>query len=133
RILPKDRRAGVSLDAAINIENYVVEARVSPESHLVGKTAGEVETYGEGDVKVTTIVRERFRRYKPTKALQLRAGDVLLLEGEPAALEKVVARGQLELGGRAGEKENTGDGDTIGVVEGVVTGDSSLVGANLIE
>ncbi|MGZ8197712.1 MAG: SLC13 family permease [Burkholderiales bacterium] len=133
RILPKDRRAGVSLDAAINIENYVVEARVPANSHLVGKTAGEVEVYGEGDAKVTTIVRERFRRYKPTRALQLRAGDLLLLEGEPYALEKVVARGALELGGKAAEKESTGDGDTIGVVEGVVTGDSPLVGANLIE
>jgi di/tricarboxylate transporter len=133
RILPKDRRAGVSIDAAINIENYVVEARVMETSPLVDKPASEIETLGEGQVKLTTIVRERFRRYKPTPALRLHAGDVLLLEGDPAALEKVVARGGLELGGKAAEASGEGDADTIGVVEGVVTADSLLVGANLID
>jgi di/tricarboxylate transporter len=132
-ILPKERRGGVSLDAAINIENYVVEARVPEKSAFVGKAAGEVEAFGEGDAKLTTVVRERFRRYKPTRTLELRAGDVLLLEGEPSALERIVARGGLVLAGKEAEKEKAGDGDEIGVVEGVVTGDSALVGANLIE
>ncbi|MDB5903628.1 MAG: family permease [Betaproteobacteria bacterium] len=133
RLLPKDRRAGVSLDAAINIENYVVEACIRSNSLLVEKTAADVEALGEGQVKVTTIVRERFRRYRPTPTLRLRAGDVLLLEGDPSALEKVVALGNLELGGKAADASAAGDGDTVGVVEGVVTADSPLVGANLIE
>jgi di/tricarboxylate transporter len=133
RLLPKDRRAGVSIDAAINIENYVVEACIRRDSPLVDKTAKDVEALGEGQVKVTTIVRERFRRYRPTSSLRLRAGDVLLLEGDPAALEKVVALGNLELGGKAADASAAGDGDTVGVVEGVVTADSPLVGANLIE
>ena len=134
RILPKDRRAGVSIDAAINIENYVVEACIPKTSSFVDKVAGDVEAIGEGGVKVTTIVRERFRRYKPTPALKLRAGDVLLLEGEPAALERVVARGGLELGGTPSEAQrSSGDGETVGVVEGVVTADSRLIGTNLIE
>ncbi|MGZ5092950.1 MAG: SLC13 family permease [Burkholderiales bacterium] len=132
-MLPKDRRGGVSIDAAINIENYVVEATIPKDSPLVGKLAQDVEALGEGQVKVTTVVRERFRRYKPTRALRLRAGDVLLLEGDPLALEKVVAAGALELGGKAAETSAAGDGDTIGVVEGVVTSDSRLIGANLIE
>jgi di/tricarboxylate transporter len=132
-ILPKDRRGGVSIDAAINIENYVVEACIPKGSPLVDKVAADVEALGEGQVKVTTIVRERFRRYKPSPGLRLRAGDVLLLEGDPIALERVVARGGLELGGKADETSGSGDGDTIGVVEGVITGDSRLIGTNLTE
>jgi di/tricarboxylate transporter len=111
----------------------VVEATLPKDSALVGKLAQDVEALGEGQVKVTTVVRERFRRYKPTRALRLRAGDVLLLEGDPLVLEKVVARGALELGGKAAETSAAGDGDTIGVVEGVVTSGSRLIGANLIE
>jgi di/tricarboxylate transporter len=132
-ILPKERRGGVSLDAAINIENYVVEARVPEKSEFVGKTAGEVEAFGEGDAKLTNVMRERFRRYKPTPALQIRTGDVLLLEGAPSALERVVARGGLVLAGKEADTDDGGDADEIGVVEGVVTGDSPLVGATLIE
>ena len=133
RILPKDRRAGVSIDAAINIENYVVEACTPKSSPLVDKTASDVEALGEGEVKLTTIVRERFRRYKPSPELKIRAGDVLLLEGDPAALERVVARGGLEIGGKAANEGKAPDEETVGVVEGVVTADSPLVSANLIE
>jgi di/tricarboxylate transporter len=128
-ILPKDRRGGASLDAAINIENYVAELRVPATSPLVGQRAREVETLGEGAATLTTVVRERFRRYKPTSALKLQAGDVLLLEGEPDALERVVARGGLELAGQGKDAAAAeGDSDTVGVIEGVVTGDSMLIG-----
>jgi di/tricarboxylate transporter len=133
RLLPSDRRAGVSIDAAINIENYVVEAHIPEKAEIVDKTARELEALGEGEVKLTTIVRERFRRYKPTPALRLRAGDVLLLEGEPAAIEKVIAQAGLELGGEKKEAEKAPDAETVGVIEGVVTADSPLVTTNLVE
>jgi di/tricarboxylate transporter len=132
RLLPKDRRAGVSIDAAINIENYVVEAIIAEDSPLVDKTASDVDAMGEGQVKLTTIVRERFRRYKPTPSLKLRAGDVLLLEGEPVAIEKVMGQAGLQLARQKGD-EKAPDAETVGVVEGVVTADSPLVGTSLIE
>jgi di/tricarboxylate transporter len=128
RLLPKDRRAGTSLDAAINIENYVVEAKVPDGSPLVGRRAVEVAALGEGATRLTTVVRERFRRYRPTPALRLQAGDVLLLEGEPDDLERVVARGGLQLAGQGSDPPASGDGDEVGVIEGVVTAESRLVG-----
>ena len=128
RLLPKDRKGGASLDAAINIENYVAELKVPPESPLVGTRAAEVPQLGEGAVSLTTVVRERFRRYKPTPSLKLQAGDVLLLEGEPDALERIVVRGQLELAGQEADAPAQGDGDEVGVIEGVVTADSMLIG-----
>ncbi|HZH25936.1 MAG TPA: SLC13 family permease [Azospirillaceae bacterium] len=125
-LLPKDRRAGASLDAAINIENYTAEARVPSTSPLVGTVARDIAALADGPAAVTTVVRERFRRYKPTPMLKLQAGDVLLLEGEPDALERVVSRGGLELAGQ--DTGTAEDADTVGVVEGVVTADSPLVG-----
>jgi di/tricarboxylate transporter len=128
-LLPGDRRGGASLDAAINIENYVAELRVPENSPLVGQRAREVEALAEGAATLTTVVRERFRRYKPTAALKLQAGDLLLLEGEPDALERVVVRGGLELAGQGKDAAGAeGDSDTVGVIEGVVTADSMLIG-----
>src|SRR5215207_6438159 len=98
RLLPR-RRGGTSLNAAINIENYLAEVKVPAGSPLVGQRAVEVAALGEGATTLTAVVRERFRRYKPTPALKLQAGDVLLLEGDPDALERVVVRGGLELAG----------------------------------
>lgn len=132
RLLPRDRQAGASLDAAIDIENYVVEARLPDTSPLVGRTAADASALGEGEARLTMVVRERFRRLKPTPALQLRAGDVLLLEGEPAALERVVARGGLTLAASSDAAGDTDSENTV-VIEGVITADSALVGATLVE
>jgi len=126
RLLPSDRQGAASLDAAINIENYVAELRVPPTSPLVGTNARDVVALAEGPATLTTVVRERFRRYKPTPMLKLQAGDVLLLEGEPDALERVVARGGLELSGQ--DASAVPDGDEVGTIEGVVTADSALIG-----
>ena len=128
-ILPKDRKSGVSLDTAINIENYVLEAKVLENSPAVGKRAIEVAALGDGEVTLTTVVRERFRRYEPTPALLLQAGDVLLLRGNPEALERVVVRGGLALSGQGADAPGEGSEDEVGVIEGVVTSDSPLIGS----
>jgi di/tricarboxylate transporter len=126
RLLPSGRQGAASLDAAINIENYVAELRVPPTSPLVGTNARDVVALAEGPATLTMVVRERFRRYKPTPLLKLQADDVLLLEGEPDALERVVARGGLELAGQ--DVNAVHDGDEVGTIEGVVTADSALIG-----
>jgi di/tricarboxylate transporter len=127
RLLPGDRRASdASMDAAFNLEKYVTEARVPPDSPFVGRTVADLEAFGEGGVHVSTVIRERFRRYTPRPDWALQAEDVLLLIGEPEDLERVVARAQLRL---AGEEvaELKPDEDSV-VAEGVVTAESPLVG-----
>jgi di/tricarboxylate transporter len=107
RLLPGGRRGAASMDAAFNIEGYVTEASLPAVSPLVGKTVAELETLGDGEVQVTTIIRERFRRYTPAAHWVLYADDVLLLEGEPAALERLVARAGLRL---AAAEQETAEG-----------------------
>ncbi len=128
-LLPKDRQAGTSLDAAIDIKDYTAELKVPETSPLVGTLARDVPALAEGPATLTTVVRERFRRYKPTPLLKLQAGDVLLLQGEPEAIERVVARGGLALAGQ--DQAAAADGDAVGTVEGVITGGSALVGETL--
>ena len=127
RLLPAGRRAaGTSMEAAFNIEEYSTEARVPEASPVVGRTVAELEALGEEGLRVTTVIRERFRRYVPRPDWVIEADDVLLLTGEPGDLERVVARAQLRL---AGEEvaEDQADEDSV-VAEGVVTADSPLVG-----
>ena len=129
RLLPPDRKGAASMDAAFNIKGYTAEARVPADSPAVGKTVAEIESLGEGEVDIATIIRERFRRYTPADHWTLHAGDVLLLEGEPTALETVIAQGKLKLAseeeGAPGEERRGGD---TAVVEAVVMGNSLLVG-----
>ena len=123
RLLPRGRQAASSIDAAFNIEDYTAEARVGPDSTLVGQDVAALEAMAEGDVRVALVVRERYRRYPPHPGFKLRAEDVLLLRGEPTDLERLVAVARLELTGGGGEEAS--------VVEGVVMADSPLVGSTL--
>jgi len=129
RLLPTSRKGAASMDAAFNLEGYTAEVRVPPSSPFVGRTVAELEALGEGDVEVATIIRERFRRYTPSDHWTLNADDLLLLEGDPSAIERVVGQSRLKL---ASEEEDLGAGDAkrenLGVVEAVVRSDSPLVG-----
>ena len=123
RLLP-ERRAASSMDAAFTIESYTAEAVLNPASPVVGRTVADLEALQEGDVSVAGIVRERFRRYAPTPATRLHAGDVLLLRGEPEGLEQIVAQARLDLAD-GGEAAAPGPAT---VVEGVITENSPLIG-----
>ncbi|MFL9827147.1 SLC13 family permease [Rhodoplanes sp. SY1] len=129
RLLPRDRQGGASLDAAINIENYVVEAQVPKGSPLIGERVTAVGDLDEGVSKVTTVVRDEVRHKSAHGGLRVREGDILLIEGEPESLERAVVRAGLQLAGqRDGEEPAVeGDADEVGTVEAVVTGWSRLV------
>jgi di/tricarboxylate transporter len=127
RLLPSGRRAApTGMEAAFTLEGYTAEVRLPPESPFRDRTVAELEGSGEG-IRVATIIRERFRRYAPTPQWVLREDDVLLLTGEPDDLERVIARARLRLAGES--LEDAAAASEQRVVEGVVTADSSLVGA----
>ncbi len=133
RLLPSGRRPAAGMEAAFAIEAYTTEARVPEGAGAVGMTVAEVEAMASGGARVVTVIRERFRRLPGTPALALREGDLLLLEGEAAELERLTARAGLEL---AGEKHAERRGQALdqpGVIEGVVTAESRLVGRTATE
>ncbi|CAO4135478.1 hypothetical protein OFEAOIEE_LOCUS3222 [Methylorubrum extorquens] len=121
RLLPRRDGSARSMEAAFTLERYTTEARL-PEGHpAVGATIAALEAEGGDEVHVATILRERFRRYPADADFHLKAEDVLLLSGEPDALERFVARTGLILAGNAPTAE-------AAVMEGVITADSDLVG-----
>src|SRR5687768_7230556 len=66
RLLPSGRKGAASRDAAFNITDYTTEAHLPAESPLVNRKVADLEKLGEGEVHVSTIIRERFRRYSPS-------------------------------------------------------------------
>jgi di/tricarboxylate transporter len=128
RLLPANRKGTATMDAAFSVKAYTTEVMLPPDSPLVSQTVADLEKLGEGEVEVSTIIRERFRRYTPSPTWTLEAGDVLLLEGETAALQRVVAQGKLKLAADDGEQADPAKGgENFGVIEAVVTSDSPLV------
>lgn len=127
RLVPRGRSGATGMEAAFTMEAYTAEVVVPHDSRLVGRCVAELEALGEGSARIAVVLRERFRRFVPRPDTTLELGDVLLLEGEPEDLERLVARARLQLAGEANGEVAHATHDTS-VVEGVVTGDSELVG-----
>jgi di/tricarboxylate transporter len=124
RLLPSGRKAAATMDEALDIQDYMTEARLAEGSAMVGKTIADLHTE---DVQVTGLVRNKTRLASPLPDAVLRAGDIVLLEGEPEALERAVARSDLELEGEDRPTETDTDADEIGSIEAIVGPSSILV------
>lgn len=156
RLIPRGLR-GSAAESAFTIERYTSELRILEGSSFAGRTVGEVEELTGGEITITGIIREEYRRYVPSSSWILYADDVLVLEAEPSAIEQLAREGNLELVGsegaaetepaprpeaQAGEAEENskreaarraaGERD-IDTVEAVVTPGSDLVGHSAAE
>jgi di/tricarboxylate transporter len=130
RLLPKDRQGSPQLGEAIDIRDYVTEARVKENSEIAGQTVSELRKQADQEVMVTAVVRDE-QTAAPLPDMRLQPNDIVLLQGEPAALERVVSRSDLELEGenRASRTEaNSDKKDEIGVIEAVIGPNSLLIG-----
>jgi di/tricarboxylate transporter len=128
RLLPQDRKGTASIDAAFTLEGYTVEARVPKASPAIDKTVGQLEAMADNEVEVFMIVRERTRHFAPDDDSVLKVDDILLIEGQPPALERMVDKAKLELAGEGTKKPVDAPTDEIGIMEAVVTDRSLLIG-----
>jgi di/tricarboxylate transporter len=142
RLIPLGRRSPAA-EPAFRIEDYTSEFRIPENSPFVGRTVGEIEEAAGGEVAVTAIVRERYRRHVPAASWGLAPEDLLVVEADPPALEQFASDGKLELVGSKElpePAEETEDkrppdsrGEQIGVVEAIVAAGSELIGHSAAE
>jgi di/tricarboxylate transporter len=131
RLLPGERKGAASIDAAFNLESYTTEVTVPKDSPFAGKTVGELAALAADEVQVMAIVHGQHRA-RPRPGAKLGADQRLILQGEPAALERVVAEAKLKLSHERNREIEAPD-DDVGVMEAIVTADSPLVDRSAIE
>jgi di/tricarboxylate transporter len=131
RLLPRDRKGAVSMDAAFNLEGYTTEVTVPESSPAAGVTVKALEELGEKEIEVIALLRGVKRRYEPAGNVVIKPADILILRGEPAALERIVALEGLKLARDQKARELDTPTDEIGVMEAVITTDSELVGSSV--
>ena len=116
------------MDATFNLEGYTTEVMVPEDSPAAGITVKALEDLGEGAIEIITLLRGRERHYDPAGNAVIKVDDTLILQGEPAALERLVALEKLKLARDDKAKELDAPHDEIGVMEAVITPESELVG-----
>ncbi|WP_207456264.1 SLC13 family permease [Azospirillum sp. SYSU D00513] len=135
RLLPTGRQAASS-QPSFSIADYTAEVLVPASSPFVGRTVADLEAGSDGDVTVTTVIRDHFRRLVPTSHWVLLADDILVVEADTQALSNLVKRAGLQLVHEHGpepepeEKKGRKADDTV-LVEAVVEQRSMLVGSTV--
>lgn len=128
RLLPTNRRAAPTLGEALMIDDYTTDARIPANSPADGISVVAFKQLTDNEVEVTGLHRGERRRIRPLPDALLSAGDVLILEGEPEALERAIATAGLRLEGQHRATSREKSPSDIGVIEAVIGTDSVLVG-----
>lgn len=125
RLLP-ERQAPITMGQALNISAYATEATVTPQATIIGDTVADFIESQEGAIEVTAVLRHGLRaQVHPDTVIE--EDDILILMGDPDALERAIAATGLAL--HDPEEAEQGNDET-GVIEAVVTAGSVLVGSN---
>ena len=127
-LLPTRQRESASMNEAIDITNYMAEGKVVEGSTVLGKTVAELMKMSDGSAIVTSILRSRDVRITPLPDAVLREGDILLMEGAPESLDRLVAQAKLSLTDERKPTGKQGAAEEVDAIEAVIGEHSSLIG-----
>jgi di/tricarboxylate transporter len=126
-LLPRHRQGQTSMAEAVADAPYATEATVTGEAAKAFPTVSDLKL-GEDGVKLTAIAAGGERHEAPLPDASLKPGDVLILEGEQEALDRVLARAPLKAA-REGREVAPGEAvEELRSVEAVVQRNSVLIG-----
>ena len=126
KLLPVRVRETASLEEAVKIDNYTTEATVGAESNAIGQPVSDLLKLASGAAVITAIIGSNGKRRTPLPDMLMKAGDVLILEGEQDALDTIVSHGNLSL--REHHSALRAEGIVHSAVEAIVGERSKLVG-----
>ena len=127
RLIPQ--REGAGTDAMAEYAQYIAELTVPEGSKLIGKRLRELDEAAEkNDVAILGLVRGGRRRYGTARNVALQAGDAIVLEARPDALDEFRAALSLDFAEKGRQERLSAAGEGLQVVEVVVPEDSRIRG-----
>lgn len=112
-----------------DIAQYIAELTIPEGSAQIGRRISELDGDAEKtDVAILGLIREGKRRYGRAANTPLRAGDVLVLEAAPDALDEFRAALSLAFSDAARQDRLTAAGEGLEVIEVVVPETARITG-----
>jgi len=128
RLIPGARQRSSAPGELLDLGPYLVELRVGEKSSAAGQRVAELdELTEEHDCAIVGLVRQGRRLPGLARRVEIEAGDMLIVEAAPDAIDKLVGVLKLELAGSdRGAKIPTSSDSSL--MEAVVPETSRLVG-----
>lgn len=97
RLLPRAAKESGSPADLFDLSNYIAEVKVSEGSTIIGKRVSELDDAAEkSDVEMLGLIRRGKRMPGFARSVEIRAGDLLVVEADPANIEDLLGNMQLE-------------------------------------
>lgn len=127
RLIPT--RGGGAAEAAEALAEYIAELTVPEDSPHIGKRVAELDAEAEkADVALLGLIRDGKRRYGRAANTILAAGDTLVIEATPEALDEFRAALSLDFSDKERQQALTAAGEGLDVIEVVVTEGARIAG-----
>lgn len=128
RLIPQVNE-GSPADKLLEAANYVAELTIPAESDLIGKKPSDLAAEAEkADVAIVGLIREGRRLYGNARNRVLFAGDALVLEATPEALDEFRSTFKLDFADEKRQENVKAAGEGLALTEVVVTEHSRIAG-----
>ena len=126
RLLPSERKDSDSGKELFKLADYIAELKVPEGAKVIGSQVRDLdERAAKSDVEIVGLVRKGRRLPGLARVVEVKAGDMLVVEGDPESIEDAI-------GGLGLEYMGTGEGvlenEDLVLSEVVVPESSSLTG-----
>ena len=112
-----------------DLAQYIAELTVPEGSKTIGQRIAELEeTANKTDVAILGLIRDGKRRYGTARNMNLRAGDSLVLEASPDALDEFRSALGLAFADEKREEHLNAAGEGLDIIEVVVAESSRIAG-----
>jgi di/tricarboxylate transporter len=119
RLIPQ--RNGETGGSEAQLADYIAELTVPEGSKLIGRRLGTLDKEAEqADIAILGLIRDGKRRYGRSAGSVLKAGDTLVIEATPEALDEFRASLALDFSDAARQEKLTAAGEGLEVTEVVV-------------
>lgn len=128
--LPKRRRRAPAGDR-FRLNAYLIETKVLPSSPMIGATIGRLEEICDNEATVMAIIRDGEQHLAPDGDERLAAEDILILQGDPLALQPLLGQRGLISVGDADVKQASLMSDDVILAEAMVMPKAPIEGRSM--
>jgi di/tricarboxylate transporter len=128
RLLPCDCKENYSAAGLLDLSDFTAELNVPEGSPAIGQRVRDLDQVAEdNDVTVAGLIRNEQRLPGQARLTEIRAGDILVVEALPEAMDKLVGALKLDYQ-RKGKDTRPLGSDDMSLIEVVVPGGALIEG-----
>ena len=127
RLIPREARERNPSQDLFEFEGYIAEIEVPENSSIIGQQVAELDKISEdNDAAILGLVRHGKRLPGQARRTEIRAGDILVVEANPDAIDKLVGALKLKYVGH--DKHLSAASGGMSLIEVVVPRDARIAG-----